>query len=448
MDEKRTLEHLVSYLPKMLSGEELKQKISCFPPYNERIRMEHVSGRLMALNSLYDVYIPNVMSAEIYSKIYLATLRSLQKKGTKLAIQQKNINGKVIQGCQGSSGGICGGSDSFTIIAPSGVGKSSAINRAVLAMNGNEVIETEHPFCKIIPAIQIQTPFDSSVKNMLLSILKQVDMCMDSHYYDMAVKARATTDMLIGSVSQVCLNHVGLLIVDEIQNVIRHRSGLQLIGALTQLINQSGISICMVGVPEVEPFFEQIDYLSRRALGLHYKKAEYDERFRELCEILFSYQYVKHKSVIDEGLIHWLYEHSGGTTALLVTLMHDAQEISILNGYERLDLNSLNMAYEQRMGMMHMHIQPSVNVVKGTVKKEKETIQAVLEESGIRENNIKADSLDLQNERYDKLESVVHPCNQSADAFDLVELAEQAKRNGLDMLGLLKGKISITEVVV
>lgn len=94
----------------------------------------------MALNSLYDVYIPNVMSAKIYSKIYLATLRSLQKKGTKLAIQQKNLNGRIVQGYQ-NSGGICGGSDSFTIIAPSGVGKSSAINRAVLAMCGNEVIE-------------------------------------------------------------------------------------------------------------------------------------------------------------------------------------------------------------------------------------------------------------------------------------------------------------------
>jgi len=49
--------------------------------------------------------------------------------------------------------------------------------------------------------------------------------------------SRATTDMLIGSVSQVALNHIGLLIVDEIQNVVNSKNGKSLVGALTQLIN-------------------------------------------------------------------------------------------------------------------------------------------------------------------------------------------------------------------
>lgn len=38
------------------------------------------------------------------------------------------------------------------------------------------------------------------------------------YYYDIAVRARATTDMLIGSVSQIALNHIGLFVVDKIQN--------------------------------------------------------------------------------------------------------------------------------------------------------------------------------------------------------------------------------------
>lgn len=58
---------------------------------------------------------------------------------------------------------------------------------------------------------------------------------------------RVTTDMLIGCVSQVSLNHIGLLVVDEIQNVCNHRNGTNLVSMLTQLINNSGISICMVG---------------------------------------------------------------------------------------------------------------------------------------------------------------------------------------------------------
>ena len=54
---------------------------------------------------------------------------------------------------------------------------------------------------------------------MLLEILRKVDEMIESKYYENALRARTTTDMLIGSVSQVALNHIGLLVVDEIQNV-------------------------------------------------------------------------------------------------------------------------------------------------------------------------------------------------------------------------------------
>ena len=69
---------IVKKLPPMLSGEELKRKLEIKPPYDESVRLKSKSERLMALNDLYNVYLPSVMSEEIYSKLYLAMLRSLQ----------------------------------------------------------------------------------------------------------------------------------------------------------------------------------------------------------------------------------------------------------------------------------------------------------------------------------------------------------------------------------
>ena len=37
-----------------------------------------------------------------------------------------------------------------------------------------------------------------------------------------------TIDMLIGTVAQVAINHIGLLIIDEIQHVAAHRNGITL----------------------------------------------------------------------------------------------------------------------------------------------------------------------------------------------------------------------------
>ena len=146
-----------------------------------------------------------------------------------------------------------------------------------------------------------------------MEILRKVDEVLDSKYYQNALRARATTDMLIGSVSQVALNHIGLLVVDEIQNVANSKNGKSLIGALTQLINNSGISICMVGTPESAVFFESAMQLARRSVGLQYTTMGYDAYFQAFCKTLFQYQYVQQRTEITDGIMEWLYEHYNGS---------------------------------------------------------------------------------------------------------------------------------------
>lgn len=100
--------NIVEKLPPMLSGEELKRRLEIRPSYDSEIRSKGKSERLMALNGIYNIYLPSVMSEEIYSKIYLAMLRSLQKKEGKLAVQQRNENGKRIRDVDGSDYGYQG----------------------------------------------------------------------------------------------------------------------------------------------------------------------------------------------------------------------------------------------------------------------------------------------------------------------------------------------------
>ena len=204
------LSDVIHALPPMRSGRELTKALTVLPAYSEEIRTADVATRLMALTDLYKLYIPSAMSTEIYSKLYLALLRSLQKKGTKLAVRQRNQNFRAI--IQQEYSGIMGGSDSFTIIGASGIGKSTAISRAISLITKNRMIDVSEPYVRIAPCICVQCPFDSSVKGLLLDILLKIDDYIDSDYYENVVRKRATTDMLIGNVSQVALNHIGLLI--------------------------------------------------------------------------------------------------------------------------------------------------------------------------------------------------------------------------------------------
>lgn len=409
-----------SKLPEMKSGNELISALSIIPKYDESICTQNQAIRLMALSDLYQIYVPSQMSIEIYNKLYLALLRSMQKKGTQMAIKQRYENYKAIQ--QQSYSGILGGSDSFTIIGTSGIGKSSAISRAISLITENCIIETDKPYTKIIPCLIVQCPFDSSVKGMLLEILRKVDEELGTDHYIHAIKSRAsTTDMLIGAVSSIALNNIGMLVVDEIQNVVNSKNGKSLIGALTQLINNSGISICMVGTPESTIFFESAMQLARRSVGLQYTTMKYDEYFQSFCKIIFKYQFLKNQTEITAAITEWLYEHSAGVVSVVVSLIHDAQEIAILTGKEVLNLDTLNEAYQQRLTLLHGYIQPSVIQNKPTTKKKKTA-------ASVKKNQIQSQP---KQERY-----------------SITEIAERAKAENLDVVELLKEVYTVIEVAI
>lgn len=190
---------IIGQLPKMLSGDELLVCMRRLPNYDKSIRNADAPIRLMELSNLYDIYIPNAMSTEIYSKLYLAMLRSLQKKNSRLMTLQQKENGKAINGLEYC--GIMGGSDSFTIIGASGIGKSTAIATSINVMEGHKVIEIDSPYMKVIPCLIVQCPFDSSVKGLLLEVLRKVDERLETKYHQNALRTHATIDMLIGIVT-------------------------------------------------------------------------------------------------------------------------------------------------------------------------------------------------------------------------------------------------------
>lgn len=365
--------NLVEKMPKMLSGKALYDRLTDIPEYDETIREKSSTERLMALSMLYDIYLPSEMSVEIYSKLYLALVRSLHKKGTQAAVQQSYQNHNTIM--RRESRGIIGGSDSFSIVGCSGIGKSSAINRAISIITENRMIEVENPMRRIIPCLIVQCPWDASVKSMLLEILRKSDEILETNYYGNALKARATTDVLIGIVSQVSLQHIGLLIIDEIQNCVTAKGGKGLVAMLTQLINSSGISIGLVGTPETISLLESAFQLARRSLGLQYNALDNDDYFYEFCKVLLRYQYVQNQVEISQNMIEWLYGHSGGITSIVVSLIHDAQELAILTGYENLDISMLNQAYEKRMQLLHDFIKPAATIKNTTTKRKKKTIE-------------------------------------------------------------------------
>lgn len=404
---------ILKLIPPMLTGAELHQALAVNPEYDPAIRQASAAERLVALNTLYDIYYPFSVSSTVYTKLYLSMIRSLKRKTGKLAVQQRNAN---YFGKQQSYFGISN-SDSFSIVGMSGAGKSSAISRAIALMEGDRVITLDSPYCKILPVLVVQTPFDCSTKSLFLSILKAIDDALDTTYYQSASKGRASTPVLLSMVCNACA-HISVLIVDELQNVANSRNGASLIGSLIQLVNSCPVSTIFVATNEVLPVLEQDYKLARRALGIQVGEIPFDADFVGFCETLYRYNYVSGEMVLTDGIIQWIYAHSGcGNVAAVVSILQAAQEIAILDGTETVTIETLNKAYSQRLGLLHSHI--DLARVKMAAKRES----------------------------VPELPQATEP-DPSFEKGLLAQTVAEAKRKELPVLDLLKQRLTIVEVSV
>lgn len=105
----------------------------------------------------------------------------------------------------------------------------------------------------------------------------------------------------------------------------------------------------------------------------------------------------------------------------MVALIHDAQEIAILNGKEILNLESLHAAYQQRLSLLHRHIQPYSSQGKKISKIKK---KAPVPTAMVTENET------------------------SADRISIADLVAKAKHESIDIVQLLKSNMPVVEVAV
>jgi hypothetical protein len=72
------MDNLVRQLKQYYSGDELLEKLTVLPEYNDKATT--IPERLVALLDVYKVFIANDTTVDIYNRLYLALLNSLDKK--------------------------------------------------------------------------------------------------------------------------------------------------------------------------------------------------------------------------------------------------------------------------------------------------------------------------------------------------------------------------------
>lgn len=323
--------------------------------------------RLNRLLDIYDIFIPNKMSIDIYYLLYSFLMRSLQKKEILISNNQMIINRRIINGTYKPKG--INGGDCSLIVGDSGIGKTSSFQRAIEIIAPNNYYIAEYNQT-IIPFLVIEASPISSAKSCFFEILRMIDECIGTNYYESNNRSTINTDSLLGVVCEALLLHVGVLIIDEADRLVGNKKSITLINFITELMNLSGVSIIMFGTKQVLNFFEQTPYLARRSMGQVYSSMEYEKEYIDFLIELFKYQFTLNKIELTSKIARHIYNLTSGVQALIIQLFILTQQEAIKNNTEIISIDGLTNAFKNKM-----------NIVSGFLKEVSENKLKSLSES-------------------------------------------------------------------
>lgn len=338
----------------MLAGQELIRALASVPLYSTSDRDRSTGERLQLLSALYEFYQPLTMTLDLYCEVYNAMQHCYgqytpQREAASLQQGYAAMQGKAVAAS-------IGGGNSFSVVGVSGLGKSTALQRVLSLFPQiihHERYNGQMLCCQQIPYLVVQTPHDGSVKAMILDIYLQLDALLGTSYQHYALAHKLTLDVLVSQLNQIVrINHVGLLVIDELQNIAYRKNGIRFINFLVQLINGAGVSICMVGTPRVLHVLQQEFRSARRTTGLIYDRLPDDKEFALLLHGLWHYQYTCFATDLTPEMQSWLYRKTQGIPDVLVKLLYNAQKLCILDGREKLDLEVFESAFLKNLGMV------------------------------------------------------------------------------------------------
>lgn len=357
---------LILQINDLYCEKELINKLLVLPHYNDKAK--NVKDKLISLLDVYKIFIPTKTTVEIYNQLYLSLISSLEKKESIEEVQLINDNFRGIRGSKRY--GVIGGLESFKITGTAGLGKTSNVQRCIDLISDNKIIVTKNDR-KIIPILFVECVADGSFKGLLYSILQAVDIKLGTSYFTINKKPTMTIDILLNVVSNILINHVAVLVIDEMERVANDsKKGETLINYLTQLVNQSNISICFVGNESSNKFFEMKEYLGRRTIGYSIKKFSYDEDYYNFLSILFQYQYVEEHIKLNGEVAREIFRFTNGIPSMIIGLFVETQKKMILNKINKFTVDLFEDVYKSCFVNMMTYIEDKPIELFETIKNE------------------------------------------------------------------------------
>ncbi|BAY26829.1 Tn7-like transposition protein C [Calothrix sp. NIES-2100] len=337
---------LIEALPQIMTKSEAVKSLAYFPQYSQDIRNEPNHLRSHYIQDTLEFFIPLGIHIDLEQRIsriirigYLARNPILPGfwRNIKHSIDSIEPNRFIPRHHRSTA-------KSMVIIGVSGIGKTTAIEENLLLypqiINHNNYLGRNFTLRQIV-WLKLDCPHDGSIKGLCKMFFLAVDDLLGTNYCERYANGRQQTvdDMILNIARIASIQSLGLLVIDEVQNLSRLKSGgsQKMLSFFVQLINTIGLPVILVGTYKAWSVLNSEFRQIRRGTGqgdLVWDSMKEDDTWQVFVKALWRYQYVKKPCPLTPELSHVLYYESQGITDFAAKLYMLAQVRAISTGRE------------------------------------------------------------------------------------------------------------------
>jgi hypothetical protein len=211
----------------------------------------------------------------------------------------------------------------------SGAGKSLTVERTLRTYP--QLVQHDSPFSLVqIVWIKLDCPTEGSPKQLCIDFFAEVDRLLGTNYLKLyGGRANPLEWMLVRMAQVANLHAIGVLVVDEIQNLRKAAIGSEaLLNFLVKLINTVGIPVLAIGTLGALPLFQRNFRQARRATGIGsaiWDRMPRGKEWDSFITSLWQYQWTRETTPLTPEIREVLYDESQGVVDIVVKLFMLAQ---------------------------------------------------------------------------------------------------------------------------
>ncbi|MGJ8526009.1 Transposon Tn7 transposition protein TnsC [Halomonadaceae bacterium LMG 33818] len=265
-------------------------------------------------------------------------------------VEEENLDAAVYQSTVSTA--LC-----ISLFGCSGSGKSRTLER-ILGMYPQCMHHPDYNITQLV-YLKLDCPIDGDLDELCLGFFNAVDKVLGTQYSRSHGRKKLGTKRLLASMCQIAnLHALGVLIIDEVQNLNEARSGgaEKMHNFFVSLVNTIGVPVIQVGTHRARKFFQRTFRAARRITGIssfEWDRLPNDRQWHQMLERLWKYQWLQQAGPLDDELVEVMYDLTQGVMDIVIKLFVLAQMRAIVTGAETLNSALLKKVFADDFKPVH-----------------------------------------------------------------------------------------------